>query len=339
MKLSVISLIGDSAKDIDWFLKDLKDQTNQDFQVILSISKNTEAKKIFEVIKNHSLFFKNRLNVIYNSKLKSYEQNLINAFKLVKGKYVAVLNSDNNLKNDYIAKMIKNAEEANVDILEFKPRILGTTKFKPKARIEPNQIFNLVDNQEAIAYSFPFIFNKIFKKELVQKVVQMKNVPTNDSKICLLVNYLLLLEAKDYKYLDFRIYREYFGSDLWLNTKNFIATFDILNNFLITQKREVKEEINYAKYYFLKLILTGLLSETTYFYSTLKYFKNSEINITRSQKLIDKHLSFIQKLEDSNDFQNFKDQNIYMLKHSAEASMLSTPIKKLIKNKILNGLE
>ncbi|VEU70420.1 glycosyltransferase [Mycoplasmopsis glycophila] len=339
MKLSIISLISSYAKDVESFLKDLKEQTNQEFEVILCINKNIESKKILNLVAEYSEFFEGRLIAIFNTRTKSYQDNLLNAFNVSRGKFVLTLNSESNLKKNYVEKMIENAEREDVDVLEFKPRIVGTTRFKPKARITPNIKMNVAETPLIFAYSFPFIFNKIFKKSLIKKICNQKIKYTNDSKLCTMVNYLLLMEAKTYTYLDFRIYREYFDADMWFNSNNFLNTMKAIEQISEEKNLHIKEEIRYATYYLLKILISGFFIETSYLHKTLKYLKNSEINYTRNKKLIDKHKNLVVKLENTADFRNLRNQNIYMLIQNEETCLLNKSINKIVVEKILEKLE
>ncbi|WP_426461565.1 glycosyltransferase family A protein [Mycoplasma hafezii] len=338
MKLSLISLVGNSAKEVDWYLKDLKDQQNQDFEVILCINKNTELKGILDVIEEHKDFFGKRLVVLFNTKQNSYHHNLKSAFELVKGDYVAVVNSNNNLKKYYTERMIQAAEEKDVDILEFKPRIVGSVRFKPAARLEPECLYPLPQCSNVFAYTFPFIFNKIYKKSIVKKAAKYNIEFTNDSKLCSYFVYLLMLEAKSYMYVDYRIYREYFGSDMWLNSKNFLISMNSVEQIFNSKGLKLNQELRYAKYYLLKLLITAFLTETSYLYKTFN-FLDREFNEKRSERSIQKHSDLVAKMQDSSEFINFNTSNIYMLKGTAEAKLLGRDIKELSKVKILDTLQ
>ncbi|WP_036452951.1 glycosyltransferase family A protein [Mycoplasma buteonis] len=338
MKLSLISLTSNSAKEVDWYLKDLKDQSNQDFEVILCVNKNLELKGILKVVKEHLDFFKNRLVLVLNTKQNSFHHNLKSAFNLVKGEYVAVLNAENSLKKYYVQNMIDAATKANVDILEFKPRIVGSIRFKPKARLEEGKNLLVAQNSQIFAYSYPFIFNKIIRKSVVKKVLKQNIDFTNDSKLCTFFVYLLLMEAKTYMYLDYRIYREYFGSDIWFNTKNYLVVMNEIEQIFATNNLKLTQELRYARYYLVKLLITAFLTETSYLYKTTRFLRSS-FNEKRSDKAIQKHLDLVAKMEASADYQNFDSLNFYMLKHTDETELLGKSISQLSKSKILDNLE
>ncbi|VEU75915.1 glycosyltransferase family 2 protein [Mycoplasmopsis columboralis] len=339
MRLSLISLVGDSERDVDWFLQDLAEQETQDFEVILCIDKNSEAKKILDVISKYKKFFGSRVIAIFNSKMNSYQHNLVSAFRIASGDYVCVLNSDSTIKRHYIKRIIDVAIEHNVDILELKPRLVGSIRWKPLARINLNENLEISKHKEVVAYTYPFIFNKIFKKSLIKKFVKYKPISNNDSKLCVEVNYMLLLSAKTYRYVDKRIIREYYGADIWLNTKNGLQSFAEVENYIKLQNLKLLEEIKYAKYYYLKVVMYGLLNSTTFMYRNFK--SKEEIEEKRSELLVEKHEKALEKLESSTEFDAFEKSNLYMIKSSQESDFLRTPISKLkkIRTKILSELE
>ncbi|MFV8467493.1 glycosyltransferase [Mycoplasma sp. 46852] len=339
MRLSIISLVGDDASYVDTFLASLKEQETQSFEVILCINKNSEAKNIFKIARKYYEFFGSRLVLITNSKDNSYQHNLVSAFRIVKGDYVTVINSDSSIKRYFIGDMIEHAQRFNVDVLEFKPRLVGTVRFKPKERGEFDKVLDISKNPNVIAYTYPFIFNKIFKKSLVKKVTKYKPKVSNDTLMCLEVNYLLMMEAKKYKYLDFRIIREFISSDTWFNTKTALDAFRVIEENSKRMNLKIQEELKYAKYYFIKLLLTGFLSETYFVYRHFSKNDKEQLEEKRSKILIQKHDEILEKIEDSNDFQTFLTTNMYMLVDNTETSMLRESYAKLIKNKILDNLE
>ncbi|MHA0272874.1 glycosyltransferase [Mycoplasma sp. 48589B] len=339
MRLSIISLVGDDASYVDTFLSSLKEQETQSFEVILCVNKNSEAKNIFKIARKYYEFFGSRLVLITNSKDNSYQHNLVSAFRIVKGDYVTVINSDSSIKRYFIGDMIEHAQRFNVDVLEFKPRLVGTVRFKPKERGEFDKVLDINKNPNVIAYTYPFIFNKIFKKALVKKIAKYRPKVSNDTVMCLEINYLLMMEAKKYKYLDFRIIREFISSDTWFNTKTVLDAFRVIEDNAKRMNLKIQEELKYAKYYFVKLLLTGFLSETYFVYRHFSKTDKEQLEEKRSKLLIQKHDEILAKLEASPDFQTFLTTNMYMLQDNVETGMLRENYKKLIKTKILDNLE
>ncbi|WLP85855.1 glycosyltransferase [Mycoplasma seminis] len=339
MRLSIISLVGENAAQVDTFLASLKEQETQSFEVILCVNKSSEAKNIYKVAKKYYEFFGSRLIVISNSKDNSYQHNLVSAFRIVKGEYVTVINSDTSIKRYFIGDMIEHAQRWNVDVLEFKPRLIGTVRFRPKERGEFDKVVDLSKEPKIFAYTYPFVFNKIYKKSLVKKVMKYKPQVSNDTLMCIELNYILLMEAKKYKYLDFRIIREFISSNTWFNTKVSLESFHAIEAKAQHMNLKIQEELKYAKYYYVKLLLTGFLSETYFVYRHFSKTDKEQLEEKRSELLIKKHDEFLNKIENSPEFQLFLTTNMYMMIDSPETRMLRESYKKLIKSKILDNLE
>ncbi|WP_326495214.1 glycosyltransferase [Mycoplasmopsis felis] len=340
MKLSIISLVNKSARDVNSFLKHLKYQENQDFEIILCLNNNKNTQKIINEINEYYSFFNSRLKLIYNFKNISNQYNLLSSFNVISGDYVVVLNSDNKLKKHYIDKMIKDSQEYDVDILEYQPRIIGSIRWKPKQRLDISQKLSIRKQKEIIAYSYPFIFNKIYKRTLVQKVFEYSPKNLNDTKMCVELNYLLLLNADTYFYLNYRIHREQFNSNIWFNTHKIAQSFENVEKITNSIWKDFwNDELAYAKYYLVKLVLTAFLNETFFLYK--KFYKNqrSLIKERKTILMIQKHYEVLKKLEKDFNKTDFINQNKYMLKKTTETYLLQSKYEKLIKEKILSSLE
>lgn len=339
MKLTLISSITEDYRDLRYFLKSLTEQDNQDFEIILCLNKSSNNKRIFDVIQEHYEFFGSRLKFLVNSRRESIQYTLANAFALAKGEYVTVLNSDTTIKKYLVREISTYASDLDVDILEFKPRMIGSIAWKPHPRIQNvNTRIKIADSPDIIAYSFPFIFNKIYKKSLIKKLIKFKPSTVTDTKLAIELNYRLLLLAKTYSYIDIRIKREYFGVDNWINPHSFITKFDALEPFFKTSDRKLMHEFNYAKYFFIKIFLAGLLTDTNYRnINTIMNYK--QVLEKRSHKFKDKLKEIIKKYESSNEYKIFCETNIYMQFDNTETNWLrnSNPINKW--NKILGELE
>ncbi|MBN4083565.1 glycosyltransferase [Mycoplasma sp. CSL10137] len=337
MKLSIVSLVGDLFKDIEWFLKDLKDQDNQDFEIILFINK--KQINILESLKEYFLLFGSRLKVVFNNKVDSYQLNLTSAFKIARGDFLVVINSENTLRKKYVSNIINEAEKYSADILEFKPRLIGSIRWKPKARLKLINKVDINKMQSTYAYTFPFIFNKVYKKNLYKKLVKYMPSNLNDTKMCVELNYILFSEAKTYMYLDYRVYREFINSNTWFNSRHVLDSFNIVENYFKENNPKILEEINYAKIYTIKLLLTGFLNETTFTYKRIYKYEKEQIQEKRSLTFVKRHYELIDKLESNAIKNDFFKSNIYLASDNDESKLLKKPLYKIKKMKILDFLE
>ncbi|ATO30908.1 glycosyl transferase [Mycoplasmopsis bovirhinis] len=339
MKLSLISIVTNEEKDLGYYLKSLEEQTSQDFEIILCLS-NTSQRNL-DLIKElvpYQLKFGPRLKYIYNSKQNNAQEHLLNAYRVTSGEYSVVFNTDISvIKNTYIEKMIQAIDQAKVDILEFKPRINGSIFWKPQARVVEGREINLKYHKLVFAYTYPFIFNKIIKKSLSNKMLNYKFKTINNNKMCLELTYMLFLEAKTYMYLDYKIFREYFPTDIWLNTKNYVSVFDNVQSILEARQINLIDELLYAKYYFVKLLLTAFLTETKFMYRNI-YKTKEDIAEKRNDKIFENHLEIIKKMELTYKTKDYFLTNPYFLRNNSEVALLSTPVSKLKNLKILKKL-
>lgn len=338
MKLTLISSLTEHKRDVRYFLKLLSEQDNQDFEIILCLNQNKINQGIFEIIEEYLSFFGDRLKFLYNSKRLAFQQNITSAFHISTGEYISISNSDISIKKDYVRKILNLIQKYNTDIIEYKPRIIGSIKWKPLGRIESKKVFKIKEEPQPLAYTFPMIFNKIFKKVLTKKIVKFKPSVSNDSKLSFELNYLLLLEAKTYVYDDNRIQREYFDIKTWINPQNFFASFNSLENVCKHQNRKIMQEFYYFKAYTLQVFLAGFLTTTSMLSITtlLKYKNKFE---KRSKRLVNSLDEYLKKMWQTAEYKDFNILNIYMNKKLPEIEFLKSKLVTSKWDKILSSLE
>nr|WP_307914183.1 hypothetical protein [Mycoplasmopsis bovis] len=95
-----------------------------------------------------------------------------------------------------VRQLLECISKYDADILEFRPHLVNTIKWKPSPRLEAKNTFNISKNPEVVAYSYPFLFNKIFKTKLLTSLPKFKFRELNDTKFQVYLNYLLLIQCK-----------------------------------------------------------------------------------------------------------------------------------------------
>lgn len=338
MKLTIISSITENERDTNSFLKDLTEQDTQDFEVILCLNKSSSSKKIFSLISEYGKFFGSRLKVVWNYKNQSVNYNIASAFRIAKGNYVTIINSDTSLRKYYLLKMIEQATKYDVDVLEFKPRLIGSTRWKPKARIITQEPVKIANRPDVFAYTFPFILNKIFKRTVVQKYEKNWPKQSADDKLAVSLNYQLMLLSKTYMYVDSRIKRDYFDLETWINPKTYINNFKDIEKMFMNYESKIMHEYEYAKNYFFKVFLPGLITDVS-FISVRNLIHYKELNEKRSKKFVDELKVYIDKLQKSPEFKMFMDTNNYMLLKNNETDLIKNNIPISKWRNILNELE
>lgn len=299
-------------------LSTMSGQDNQDFELIL-ITTNTSAS-MYKTFEKYLKFFGSRLKLITNSKRRSIQNDIVSGFHLAEGKFVHIYFPDNPGRPYFANRLIENAQTYDVDILEFRPRLINSIRWKPEPRLEENKVYNMEKNPECIPYIYPFIFNKVFKKTLVEKFIKFKSKELNDTKFAVLLTYMLILKAEDYVYVNERIVRENIASDLWLTPSNFIYEFEELSKYLKLNEIKLTQEIDYATFYFLQVFLGGIL-HTWRKRISLKIFKDHSNYKERRAKKFTKDLhKYLTKCHSENRL--FFDTNIYMLKDNIEADSI-----------------
>lgn len=330
MKLSIISPLISNQKELKSFLNCMKEQTTQDFETILVI--NSISDQMYDYLEKSMKFLGSRLKIIINTSKRSLQHNLISAFNVVEGDYVNIMFSNNVMRNYFVERMNGLIQQfSNVDVIEFKPRLVGSIRWKPEARIEQHKVFNIKDNPSFLAFSYPIISNKIIKKELLQNFLKYQPVFSNDANFSPELTYLLLMEAKNYVYHDQRIIREYIDYSSWMNPKNFVEEWEKILNVARQKQIKITHELDYAYVYFFQIFLAGILGLSTYLHKDEYKEKKSYKLVKDLEKMIDKF--YVEK-------ENFYNVNIYMQNNNKKEFKLlqqKLDIKKW--NEILSYLE
>ncbi|MDJ1648983.1 hypothetical protein [Mycoplasma phocimorsus] len=335
MKLSIISIIFNNDKNINInkFIDGFSVQEDQDFELILVFQKVT--KKLMNKLKKVPNKLKDKIKFIFNYKSISYEQCVFQGMEKAMGRYISIINTDNKIK-DYLVKRLNEINQEDVQIVEYKPRLVGNVKWKPIKRLEENKIYDQ-SNIEFIAKSFPFLFNKIFKKDLVEKVLEIKNLELRvNSKLSINILYYLLLNTNTYKYIDQRITREYIAKKFSAFSKTYNKSWINLCKYIHENNINAKEELFYARIYFEALLLPGLLFGNSHWFS--KIYKKLSLHSNKPSELNIKAISDkINKIYESK--KDPVSANKYINQNNLEAQTLLKPIELSSWNKILSNFE
>ncbi|VEU75191.1 Glycosyl transferase family 2 [Mycoplasmopsis maculosa] len=326
MQLSIIVPNIKTSIELENTLENFRTQNTQDFELILVITNIN--KTMYSLLEEGLKFFGSRLKFILNSNRKSIQNNIVSGFHLVKGKYVTIIYTDNKLKDHYVEDLVNLSSKYDTDVIEYRPRLINTIRWKPEPRIKPLHVYNILNEPEYVAYAYPFIFNKIFKNSLIQQFIKFKQKELNDTKFAVELTYMLLLKSTSYVYENIRIIKENISSSLWLTPKNFIYQFNEIINYVEINNIKLSHEINYANLYFLQLFLAGLLKTWRRRFS-LNVFKDiTNYNEKRSTKFTEDLYKYLEKFHKDNLL--FFTTNIYMLKNNSETKSLKKlpPINK-----------
>ncbi|MCS4537085.1 MULTISPECIES: glycosyltransferase [unclassified Mycoplasma] len=321
MKLSIITPSIMDWKELEYISDVLRNQNNQDFEVIFVVSKAN--KKMYSVIESVVEFFGSRVKVVFNQKRKSIQSDIITALHLVKNQYVYVLSPDSVIKKNFVRILTNKLIDNQPQILEFRPNLTGSIKWHPQPRINTNTLINKKESQEFVAYAFPFIFNKVFKKSFIEQFINYRVKEMNDTKFATELLYVLLVNASSYMYWNVSPVKEHISSSTWLAPNNFLTQFKIIENFITTNNLDLLSEITYAKLYFLQIVLLGFLNSREFsVFKVLHYIFDSrkKYNEKRGEKFLNDLYTFLKDYHEEN-FQIFLANN-YVNKINKEAEYL-----------------
>ncbi|EGV00061.1 glycosyltransferase [Mycoplasmopsis columbina SF7] len=321
MKLSIISPNINNGIVLNEFLISLKEQTNQDFEIILVLNNNN--KKTFAIIEENLTFFGSRLKFILNNTKRNAQTDIISAFHLIKAKYATIVFPDNELKTNFVEKLTEELDENSPDVLEYSPRLTGTVKWKAKNRLLPKYYENIQNYPEILAYTYPFIFNKVFSKKIIFNFLKYRPLEVKDSKFCVELTYFLMLSAKSYQYVDNYFLKEEINTNLWISPLGFIEQFQRVKDYLEVNNIKLLHEIEYAELHFIQVILGTILINWKHSIFQ-KIIKSGEVNaiVIRNEKALNLIKKFLEKKHKEQ--QLFFTTNLYINKETEESSFLKT---------------
>lgn len=326
-------------KDLKIFLKKLlklikSSKNNKDLEIVFVFNeKNITLVNLMDnfLELNENIFIK----FIYSSKYLTFNKIIQNFSTLVNNDYFLVLFDVDDFDANFFDKATRELKKEKVDILEFQINLKGKNlKWKPKKRNsneDLNKVLNISKNPKIITTSLPFIFNKFISLELLRKtlpIIDKKNKDVSNELFSEII-YLIFLNAEKYK----------FTTELFLNINideraqfidydDIIKMWNMIKSYFINYEKYL-QEIDYAKLFYLKIILCS-------FYS-FEIFKNL-LNKKRSflQKKYSEKLNVIIK----NDFNNFYLKNDYMLNSDLKEVKILKENHRISKwNKLFKELE
>ncbi|MGL4343388.1 MAG: hypothetical protein ACRCRZ_02405 [Metamycoplasmataceae bacterium] len=296
----------------DKFLSNLNLSKNINFELIIAIQDYSleSLKKIKNIEK--ILEFPN-LKIIFSSRKKSFANTIIKAIKHSSKKYTVISTIDV-LTSKTIQNIDENIdEETTVDLIEFVPEINGITNWKPKWRnnLRNNTVYEINKIKNIVAYTFPFLTNKIIKTSLLKKTI---SIPINliESSCVFGVDffYIILLNSKTYKRINIKIAPISLEFNTLPSISNSIKQWNLIEEYYVSQNLYLSE-ILYAKLYFFQIILLGIYSNKNF----KNLFRNNKIAINKIQKYI--------SLLKNDKFLNFDISNPYMFNKTNETKILS----------------
>lgn len=309
-------------------LIEIKDEEKIELIFVVQNNASNIINEIQKFYKTNNVF---KIKIIYCVKTLSLNQQLNFAIKQISNKYLWILNPNIKYENKDLKNLVTILKKEEIDIIEMKPKFGGIIKWSPTERtiIKPYTAINLSKENKIIAYTFPFLLNKVFSKKIIQKIFESNLLNTHmDSSTNLSIEllYFAFLYAKTYLWMPNSNVLINIDEENILNYKYTIQEWNHLESIYQKESKYI-QEIKYAKIYYLQLFLAGIYSvrNTNFF--------NKDYKIL--QKKYYEKLLKIKKEE----FENFDIDNKYMLSKNNENVLLKEiqPINKW--NKIFLMLE
>ena len=223
IKISII-IICSNFESVKNIINSINNQNFEYFEIILIFDDDNE--KIYNLLKNYIKSYQN-IRIINNEGKKGYMFSIIKGVKVVKGKYIMILNQNCFfLERGTLNDIYREVEEKRGDILEFNLYKL----FNNYPTLYRCHHFNSQFNLTQIKYNLLFDNADISKELLTNKLIKS--------------NYLLELVTK-YKLQEIKIVIEYFNDNIFNfiineNYHKFIKTNSNSTSIYINEKYEDK---------------------------------------------------------------------------------------------------
>ncbi|AAT27979.1 hypothetical protein [[Mycoplasma] mobile] len=336
MELSLITYLDAKNKNLDNIKSILEVQKIAKFEFIL-IADNlnqTAFKKLLDLENN---FKTNDFKIIFNEKKQGEIQGIFDAVKISNKTFTLIQPNFSSYKKNFVEDVSHLLKSKNIaDIIEFRPDIEGLTHWNPKLRFNFETLESIFENEkiaEVLVYAFPFIFNKIFRKEILLKAFENKNLSENTSIFELF--YYILPFAKTYMTFNKELSKESINKSHFNSYLVFFKTWKKLENFYNSSHQNLIQELIYAKFFCLQVLIPGFLGHI-----------NRKKIISLSYNFIDKansqlNSNYYEKLKSIHEaeFKNLAVNSKYMMLKNSEVEFLEkvTPKSKWVK--ILKNFE
>ena len=271
-----------------------------------------------------------RYQVIYCAKRLSFNQQLRFAAARATRPYLWVLDAAIRYEAALGAQLAQSLAHHPADIIEFKPHFNGITRWAPRWRLAlpAATAHALAHHPEIIAYTFPFLLNKVVARHLLVSVFRARWLSLKadaSSNLSPELLYLILLQARSYCWLDQ-------PAPLNLNEANIPLFRHVLSEWkrleaAYTLAHRYAPELTYARAYYLLVVLAGLYG-----------VKKLHLVFKDPQLICKKYYDWLTKVEPSK-WQDFRTSNPYMSQPHPEVAYLAqlAPIAKW--SKILAALQ
>jgi hypothetical protein len=200
VKLSIIAGVYQRLEELYNFVKQFSIQTNKNFELIfvIDVVSTNVLESLYEIEKKYKV----KIKKIFNTKRRGRTNALIDGLRQATGNYVLFSSISDEIKENFVDKILSKAKSSSADIIEFKPEFKGILKWNPEFRMETKKTLNISEHPEIFAYTYPINFNKVIKTRVLLSAIDTKNFKEINSRFSHELYFMTLFKAETYVTLN-----------------------------------------------------------------------------------------------------------------------------------------
>ena len=303
MKLSIITPVYDSGKDLEKFLSLISKQTSKNFELILVV--DTNKGNMLGIVQEFKKVLKKKLILTYTAKRSSRDYAINHAFEISTGDYSIVVDLEVEFSKNFVAKALEIAEQKDTDIIEFKARLTSPIKYPGKLRKTYPKSMIIAENPEIYAMTHPFGFNKLIRTSITKDMPSFKFSTSLNSRYSIDITYKALRFATTYSTSSVSLVVSKSKMKKVINPIWMIKQWDsLVKTFAQTSNEGMTSRLRYAQYF----------SEVVFMSAISKATKN---------KILIKKFNERMKKQKDDIFKNILSENTYAHTSKTENEILS----------------
>ena len=302
MALSIVVPVYRDIKLLQKFIKGIKEQKNKKFELVFVVDTNNE-NVLEEIDKSFTKAFKKKIKISFNTKRQGYEQAIYEGVKMSSNEYILVFALDDIFDEKMVDDVLVGIKNNKSEIIEFKAAFKEPIKHTGKLRKIVNKPTSVLDAPDIITYSYPFIFNKIFKKELFLRSITKNKIYSLNSRYSISFTYMMLINSKSYSTLNKTIVKSHKKDLAAFNPLKNLREWEAVKNDFKEFEEQYKKEVEYAMFFHQIFFLFGFAG-----------LSKNKVLVKKIETIFDKKFS--------NQYMDFFSHNKYMLKKNKETELM-----------------
>lgn len=176
--VTIIIPIYNTKKYLRQCLKSVVSQTYANIEIIIINDASTDNS--LAIIKKYMKYYPNII-LINNDKNIGVSASRNIGLNLSKGDYIYFLDSDDYIQKNAIEKMVTLARKYNCSLVEASYKKVITNHTRKRKSISESILINVNENKDFIQNHLGMVWNKLYKKELIQNLRFPKNLRYEDN--------------------------------------------------------------------------------------------------------------------------------------------------------------